>query len=108
MGECRLGEGPALWLITLTVAAYLAFTIAYGEEVFDPDIGDCSGLTSCANAIFSMIGGFFQLVTLGGFTSPLPVLIQGPLLVFFAFSWGPIIYDAIIGALQAIAEAIPF
>lgn len=92
----------------MTTATYLAFSVAFGEEIFDSGVSQCSGLGSCGNAIFGLIGDFFQLLTLGGFTSPLPELIQAPLLVFFAFAWGPLIVELIVGALQAIAEAIPF
>jgi hypothetical protein len=101
-GECSIAEAPPLWLIIATVASYLAFTVAFGEEIFDTNLGDCSGLISCTADVFSMIGGFFQLMTLGGFTSPLPVLIQGPLLVFFAFTWGPLIFDLITAGIDAV------
>lgn len=103
-----MAEAPPLYLVVLTIAVYLAFLMAYNETILDPGTHNtCTGLVSCSATVLGFIGTFFDVLTLGGFNSPLPLLIQAPLLLFFAFTWGKIILDAIIEIAKAFAEAIP-
>lgn len=101
-----------LWLIIATVAVYCGFLIGYGETVFgDVESGDC-GLTSigdivdCFQFAGGMIGTMFDFLTLGGFSSPLPLLIQGPLVLFFGIAWGITILEAIGNIVGAAAGAL--
>lgn len=100
---------PPLWLIAATLGIYAGFLVAYGDEVFSGDAGDCNGLVDCTTAIFSMIGNLFEFLTLGGTDSPLVDdlpgfggILQGVLVLFMAMSWGVIITRLITDAVGAV------
>lgn len=88
--------GAPLWLIVTTVATYAAFLIGFGEEVFAAPSGSCSGVLDCATGIFAIIGDAFDFITLGGFDSLLPALVQVPLLITLGAGWGFVLADVIL------------
>lgn len=99
--------GAPLWLIISTVAVYCGFLVGFGETVFDTgfgfETGSCSGFFDCIGSFFGdvadvtgLLGDFAQFITLGGFESPLPPLIQGILLLFFGIAWIAVIVDIVL------------
>lgn len=81
---------------------YCGFLIAFGNTIFGNNVGTCNDLTSCVGNIFGILGGFFNLLTLGGFSGALPPLVQGVLLLVMALSWGIIITKLIIAGVGAV------
>ena len=78
-----------------TIAVYLGFLFIYGETVFDTDFSasETSGdgfldqlLGFVANTI-SFGGDLLQFITLGGFSSPLPGVMQAILLLAIGLPW---------------------
>lgn len=96
------GISPPLWLMVATVAIYSGFFVAYGSNVFTSHGSTCDGLVSCTTAVFTIAATFFDFVTLGGFSSPMPLLVQGPLLLFVGTTWGIIVYNLIVRAVGAV------
>jgi len=97
-----VAQTAPLWLVLFTVAVYCGFLVGFGETVFDAPEGSCSSVTNCASSFFGFLGDFLQFITLGGFDSPLPTLIQGPLLLFFGIAWSIIIVGMITEAVGAV------
>lgn len=91
----------------------MGFLVAYGTSLPSVTLGDCTsnpGLLgiNCISAVWSFLGLLFNLLTLGGVDSPLPALyVQGPLVLFFAITWGMIILKKIMKAAEILAEAVP-
>lgn len=95
------------------MAVYMGFLIAYGTALPSVSMADCTGdpgttfgifsnFGHCAAAVFAFFGLLFDILTLGGIGSPLPALIQGPLVLFFAITWGVIIVKGITNTIGAI------
>ena len=93
---------PPLWLIIITIGTYMAFLLAYGTALPNVSITPCTGVVSCTTDIFGFFVLFFNVLTLGGISSPLPLLIQGPLVLFFAITWGVIIAKGLLNAVGAV------
>jgi len=119
-------DPPPAWLIVLTMATFLSFFIAYNDTL--PNIfpthcsttqdanGNCSGgsftctaaalylncVSSAVTAIVNIFIILFTIITLGGVNSPLPTIIQIPLLFFFAITWGIIIVKMITNTAGAV------
>lgn len=109
LGAIKLeSEPPPLWLIIFTIAIYMGFLVAYSDELPQVSLSDCSDnpgvlYVNCVSAWFGFIGLLFNVLTLGGVDSPLPVLyVQGPLVLFFALTWGIIIFKSIQNSVEAI------
>jgi hypothetical protein len=104
-------DPPPAWLIVITVAVFLGFFIAYNNDLptasFQAFPDDCGLLyVDCIATVFIDVGIIlillFTIITLGGFSSPLPVLIQAPLFFFFAITWGIIIVKMITNTAGAV------
>lgn len=104
-------DPPPFWLIILTFAVFLGFFITYGDSLpgasFESFPDDCGLLyVDCIGTVFTDIGHLiellFSILTLGGFSSPLPALIQAPVFFFFAITWGVIIVKMITNTAGAV------
>ena len=78
------------------MATFLSFFVAYNDTLPTVSLsGGCGDIITCTVTIFSAFGNLlvllFDVVTLGGFSGALPLLIQAPLFFFFAITWGIII-----------------
>lgn len=80
---------PPAWVVVLTLTAYTGFAVAYGADIFaGGDHGSCSFIIDCVPVLLGFLGDFVDLLTLGGLASPLPVYVQGPLLLALFIGWG--------------------
>ena len=100
-------DPPPAWLIVLTMATFLSFFIAYNDTLPTVTLsGGCGDIIACTLTVFSAFGSIlvllFDVVTLGGFSGVLPVLIQAPLFFFFAITWGIIIVKMITNTAGAV------
>lgn len=74
-------------LIPWTVAVYLAFLLIYGEEVFDTDFQVDNSILDFFASAFDVVTDLFQFITLGGFDSPLPGMLQAVLFLSIGLGW---------------------
>lgn len=76
-------------LIPWTVAVYLSFLLVYGEEVFDAEFNPegSGGVLDFFGGVFDLVGDLFQFITLGGFNSPLPGILQAVLFLTIGLGW---------------------
>ena len=78
-----MAESPPFWLIGATLAAYFAFFVAFGTQVFDASYADGFSFTDLDNAARDLVA----LITFGGGDSPLPGGAQVALLLAIGVPW---------------------
>lgn len=106
-------DPPPFWLIIITIAVFMGFFLSYTNVIlpssglvntFPNDCGllyvDC--INSAIGSVFNILTLLFNILTLGGFNSPLPIIIQAPLFFFFAITWGIIITKMLTNTAAAI------
>lgn len=89
------------------MAIYVGFLVAFGDAL--PSIGgtfSCSSpYLNCISSSAGVLGDFivivFKVVTLGGFSSPLPILIQAPVALTMALAWSPYIIQGVVNIAAA-------
>jgi hypothetical protein len=104
-------DPPPVWLVLATLAVFMGFVLAYGDTL--PSVGvstfacDAGSLylncvSSAVTTVTNILVLLFIVLTLGGAHSPLPILLQGPLVFFFSITWGIIITKMITNTAGAV------
>lgn len=104
-------QPPPFWLIIATAAIFVGFLVAYGDSLpsisgsfacdSSPLIPYSNCVSSAATMLLNIITIVFKVVTLGGFTSPLPLYIHAPVALLLGLAWGPYIVQAVVNIAAA-------